>query len=248
MLIKVSRSHLIRMLIASVDDLKPACRRFATPFYALRYERIKVRANFHCHGNIFRNKHLIMPVPMQPKDSFPFQKMLFSTSCTHPPCTPDGTSVQRILSLQNTLLYYRKDTRNTLRKFLSFVLHSILLPGICTSFPAYSHNKLFLHLTLHDPGIRFSSITLRYYAVLHLTSRTDELYISDKRHNHFHTLQSPFPSLSSFLITCPGIHFPIVLWFIHQIFIPFASHAHCHLPLYITLFSRKHNITICTKM
>ena len=41
--IKVSRSHLIRMLIASADGFKSACRRFATPFYALIYERTEVR-------------------------------------------------------------------------------------------------------------------------------------------------------------------------------------------------------------
>ena len=43
--IKVSRSHLIRMRIASADGFKSACRRFATPFYALIYEMVEVRAN-----------------------------------------------------------------------------------------------------------------------------------------------------------------------------------------------------------
>ena len=44
-IIKVSRSHLIRMHIASADDFKSACRRFATPFYALIYENVEGRAN-----------------------------------------------------------------------------------------------------------------------------------------------------------------------------------------------------------
>ena len=55
--VKVSRSHLIRMRIASADDLKPDDlydRRFATPFSALIYEMVEVRAN---------SRPLKLPIP-----------------------------------------------------------------------------------------------------------------------------------------------------------------------------------------
>ena len=139
------------------------------------------------------------PFIIHEKDSSPFQRTLFRASYIHLPYTPAGTLVQRILSLRSILLYSRRDTRRTHRKSLSHGLHSILSPCICTSFPAYSHNRLFLHLTPHDPDIRFSTITLQYDAVLHLISHTDGQYISGRRHSHFRMRQSLFPSLSSFL-------------------------------------------------